>query len=123
MANESRDDSVDEMEEETFPASDPPSGTVETGIRIGPPAATGSDVQDNRDASQFQLTVDGKTAFLVYERTANRLVLVHTEVPEELRGRHLGDRLVEAALAAARRDHLQVVAECPFARKYLQKHK
>ena len=53
-----RDRELDETLEETFPASDAPANTVETGIRIGPvprpPAVT-----DNREASQFELAVDG----------------------------------------------------------------
>jgi len=35
-ADQSYDDKVDEAIEETFPASDPPANTVETGARIGP---------------------------------------------------------------------------------------
>lgn len=33
---QSYDEKIDEAIEETFPASDPPANTVETGIRIGP---------------------------------------------------------------------------------------
>ncbi len=49
---------------------------------------------DNRKAGRFELTVDGQTAVLQYERTPTSLVLVHTDVPPERRGRHLGDALV-----------------------------
>ena len=79
-------------------------------------------VIDNRDAQQFQLVVDDHTAFLSYERTPNSLVLVHTEVPPALRGRHLGDALAKAAIDAAHAAKLRVVAVCPFVKAYLQKH-
>ena|SRR5436853_21285 len=108
---------LDETIEESFPASDPPANTSETGIQPAP-AATGA-VIDNVDKKQFELTVDGHTAYLAYERTPETLTLVHTEVPPEIRGRHLGDRLVDAAAAAGRAAGLQLVAVCPFARRYL----
>ena len=117
------DDKLDETIEETFPASDPPANTPETGIRVGTPSSPEpGDVTDNAARSRFELTVDGQTAYLAYERTKDRLTLVHTEVPPELRGRHLGDRLVEAGVSAARANGLRLVAVCPFARAYMRKH-
>jgi len=78
-------------------------------------------VADNATTSRFELIADGHTAFLVYKRTAETLDLIHTEVPEELRGRHLGDALVEFALERAHAEGLRVVAICPFVRAYLRK--
>ena len=79
-------------------------------------------VADNREASQFELVVDGQTAVLTYERTPTSLVLVHTEVPPPLRGRDFGEALVKAAIDAARAEGLQIVAVCPFVKAYLRKH-
>ena len=79
-------------------------------------------VTDNREAKQFELSVEGQTAVLIYERTARSLVLVHTEVPPALRGRHLADALAEAAIASAHAEGLQVVAVCQFVKAYLRKH-
>lgn len=81
-----------------------------------------SALHDNRAASRFELTVDGLTAFLVYERNPDTLVLIHTEVPDRLRGHHLGEQLVVAALEAARQEGRRVVAVCPFVRAYLRRH-
>ena len=80
-------------------------------------------VADNAPTSRFELTADGQTAFLVYKRTAETLELIHTEVPEALRGRHLGDALVEFALDRAHAERLRVVAICPFVRAYLRKRR
>jgi hypothetical protein len=63
-----RDRELDETLEETFPASDAPANTMETGIRVGP-APPLPVVTDNREASQFEIVVDGQTAVLTYERT------------------------------------------------------
>jgi uncharacterized protein len=117
------DSKVDEALEETFPASDAPAYTVETGIRIGTPSATDiGSVSDNAAQSRFELKVDGHVAYLQYERTPNTLTLIHTEVPVEIRGRHIGERLVEAALAIGRSEGRRIVVICPFARAYMRRH-
>ena len=117
------DDKLDETIEETFPASDPPSNTPETGVRVGTPSLPEADaVSDNPARSRFELTVDSQTAYLAYERTNDRLTLVHTEVPPELRGRHLAEKLVEAGVSAARAGGLRLVVVCPFARAYMRRH-
>jgi len=121
--NRSDDSKVDETLEESFPASDAPANTGETGIRIGiPPAGIGA-VSDNAAQSRFELNIDGQVAYLTYERSANTLTLVHTEVPAEIRGRHIGDQLVEAALAIGRSEGRRLVVVCPFARAYLRRHR
>jgi uncharacterized protein len=117
------DEQLDEILDETFPASDAPANTVETGIRTGEPDSSSQlEVSDNRALSRFELIVDGHTAFLAYERTSDSLTLIHTEVPPELRGRHLGEALVDGALHIARSEGLRVSVVCPFARAYLRKH-
>jgi predicted GNAT family acetyltransferase len=120
MGDDHADKLLDETLEETFPASDAPANTVETGIRIG--TAPEPDVRDNRAAHQFELDVDGQIAFLRYHRTATTLTLVHTEVPVALRGRHLGDLLAKAGIAAARAEGLGLVVTCPFVRAYMRRH-
>src|SRR6266699_703854 len=91
-----RDDLLDETIEESFPASDPPANTVETGIGIGEVAASDDIVADNRAASRFELVKNGQLAFLSYERKPDVMLFVHTEVPPSLRGHHVGERLVKA---------------------------
>ena len=122
--HQSDDEKVDEALEETFPASDAPAYTVETGIRIATPPATDiGAVSDNAAQSRFELTVEGHVAYLEYERTPNTLTLIHTEVPVEIRGRHIGERLVEAALAIGRSEGRRLVVICPFARAYMRRHR
>src|SRR5262245_66038240 len=122
--HQSDDEKVDEALEETFPASDAPAYTIETGIRIGrPPATDIGAVSDNAAQSRFELTVEGHVAYLEYERTPNTLTLIHTEVPVEIRGQRIGDRLVEAALAIGRSEGRRIVVICPFARAYLRRHR
>ena len=118
--NDHLDELLDETIEETFPASDAPGNTVQTGIRVDPDEAPA--VIDNRAARQFELNLGGETAFLRYERTPTTLKLIHTEVPEPLRGRRLGDLLAKAGIEAARAEGLRLVVVCPFVRAYMRKH-
>ena len=116
------DEALDETIEESFPASDAPANTVETGIRTGQVPVAGPQVVDNQAHKRFELTIDGRVAYLVYERTHDTLTLVHTEVPEQLRGRRIGETLVKAALEAGRAEGLRMIVVCPFARAYLRRH-
>jgi hypothetical protein len=79
-------------------------------------------ISDNQALKRFELTVDDHTAYLAYERTHDTFTLVHTEVPEQLRGQHIGDTLVKAALEAGREAGLRIIVVCPFARAYLRRH-
>ena len=116
-----RDRALDETLEETFPASDAPANTVETGMRLDvEPADPG--VVDNRRANRYEITVRGDTAVLVYERRPGAIALIHTEVPPALRGQHLGDRLAKTAIDEARAGGLRIIPICPFVKAYLQKH-
>jgi uncharacterized protein len=79
-------------------------------------------VIDNAKQARFEVTVDGRLAELTYRRRGDRLILVHTGVPEELGGHGIAGQLVQAALARATAEDLTVVPLCPFARSWLEHH-
>ena len=54
------EDKLDEALEETFPASDPPANTVETGIGLGLPRNRHAHVTDNRAAQRLELDINGE---------------------------------------------------------------
>ena len=80
------------------------------------------EVTDNRELSRFEIQIGDALALLAYRRRADRLVLVHTEVPEELGGRGLAGALTQAAIGTAAAEGLTVVPLCPFARSWLERH-
>jgi len=122
--HEYTDQELDEAIEESFPASDPPANTVETGVMPRElPSISETDVFDNRARSRFELVIDGQTAFLDYTRGPLGLTLVHTEVPEHLRGRGFGTTLVKGAVEIGRAEGLRIIAECAFAKAILRKHR
>ena len=81
-----------------------------------------AEVVDNPDQGRFELVVDGQMAEMVYRLQGERLVLVHTDVPDELGGRGLGGLLVQAAVEQAEAEGYVIVPECAFARGWLEKH-
>ena len=111
------DDDIDETLEQTFPASDPPANTPETGILLDGHAPI-----DNRADRRFEIRMGDHVAFLKYERRPDAMVLIHTEVPTALEGRGVGSALVRAGLDAARAEGLRVIALCPFVKQYLKRH-
>jgi predicted GNAT family acetyltransferase len=82
-----------------------------------------AEVIDNRALHRFELSQGGHVAELVYERDDGRLVLVHTGVPDELSGQGIGGQLVQGAVDEAARNNLTLVAKCPNARSWLEKHR
>jgi predicted GNAT family acetyltransferase len=79
-------------------------------------------VVDNQAEARLEVRIDGELAELVYRRNGNRLVLVHTEVPEDMGGRGIGGQLVQAAVVKAVASGMTVVPLCPYARSWLQRH-
>jgi hypothetical protein len=81
-----------------------------------------SDVVNDEDHHRLVMARDGQEAELMYERVGNQLLLIHTEVPEEIAGQGIAASLVEAAVRWAERDTLVIVPWCPYVRKRLQEH-
>ncbi|HEY5014573.1 MAG TPA: GNAT family N-acetyltransferase [Acidimicrobiia bacterium] len=81
-----------------------------------------NEIVDNTSEHRFETTREGHTAELVYHLTRDRIVLIHTGVPEELGGRGVGGELVQAAVERARNEHLTIVPLCPYARHWLETH-
>jgi predicted GNAT family acetyltransferase len=119
------EEALEEALEETFPASDAPANTAETGIHVDadPLIESGLVVRDNRPASRFEVAIDGQVAFLEYSRGRDGIVLLHTEVPESARRRGIGTLLARTALRAVRAEGLRVVVRCPFVRAHLRKER
>jgi predicted GNAT family acetyltransferase len=73
-------------------------------------------------AGRFEIERDGHVAYLEYKLTARVLELIHTEVPEPLRGMGLAASLAETALQWARENHRKVDVICPSVLDYIAKH-
>ncbi len=71
---------------------------------------------------RFELERDGQVAYLAYTLAGHVLELVHTEVPEALRGSGIASTLAKTALDWARENHMKVDVTCPAVAGYLEGH-
>ena len=63
-----------------------------------------------------------KLAELVYTMSGSDLMIIeHTEVADELRGKNVGYRLVNAAVEYARANNIKILPLCPFANAVFKK--
>ena len=61
-------------------------------------------------------------AEMIYNATSeNQMIIEHTEVGSESRGRNLGMQLVHAGVEYARHHGMKIIPLCPFAKKVLDK--
>jgi uncharacterized protein len=71
---------------------------------------------------RFELEQDGQIAYLEYSLAGKILQLIHTEVPEALRGHGLAATLAQSAFAWAREHGAKVDVVCPTVAAFLEEH-
>src|ERR1700753_4091384 len=72
---------------------------------------------------RLEIECEGEISYLAYEIDPQGwLVLWHTEVPGNLRGRGLAGQLVRKALGHAEAHGLKVEVICPFALGFVARH-
>ena len=79
-------------------------------------------LRDNAEFHRFEAEVDGQLGVLKYMRKGGLLHLVHTEVPESLRGRGVGTALSRYALDTARAEGIKVKVICPSVHRFIERH-
>jgi predicted GNAT family acetyltransferase len=73
--------------------------------------------------NRFELEEMGETAYLEFDLdSAGWITLLHTEVPEALRGRGIAGELAKTGLEYARDNQLKVDVVCPLVANYISKH-
>ncbi|MGO4738379.1 GNAT family N-acetyltransferase [Bosea sp. 2KB_26] len=79
-------------------------------------------VIDRPDLNRFELAVDGGLALAYYRLDANRVVLTHTEVPQELSGQGIGSRLAKGTFDLIRASGRKIVLRCSFMAGWASRH-
>lgn len=81
------------------------------------------DIRNDAQRRRFTTNVEGGEAFIAYRKGNNNIYeLVATEVPVASRGQNIGDALVREALKTAKLEMAQVIATCPFVKRWFVKH-
>ncbi|MEO1552659.1 MAG: GNAT family N-acetyltransferase [Pseudomonadota bacterium] len=78
--------------------------------------------EDAANGGRYVTVIDGHEAEMTYSRAGTtRIIIDHTGVPEALKGRGVGKRLVEAAVNDARAEGFKIIPLCPFAKATLDR--
>jgi predicted GNAT family acetyltransferase len=85
---------------------------------FGKPKSPAQQVTNGR----FEIEQDSHVAYLEYNLAGKVLQLIHSEVPEALRGRGLATELAKSALDWARENGVKVDVICPSVAAYLEKY-
>jgi uncharacterized protein len=80
------------------------------------------EAQNDEKNSRFVAEVEGHEAVIEYVKTGDSYNLLHTFVPEELRGRHVGEDLVRDALDQIKARGATFLPSCPFVQAFLKRH-
>jgi predicted GNAT family acetyltransferase len=101
------------------PAADPAAEPAAEPAENAGPAPT---VTHRPAAQRFEASVGGRLAVCAYRRSGSVVHFTHTEVPAALQGRGIAAALVQAALAWARAEGLQVRPACSYVAAYMRRH-
>ena len=81
-------------------------------------------LEDGETKGRYVYVADGgPEAYLTFSKAGEtRIIIDHTEVPDFYRGKGVGVKLVERAVADARQSGKVIVPLCPFANAQFRRH-
>src|SRR5215212_12226797 len=79
-------------------------------------------VENNPAAQRYQAQIGEYLAIAAYRLDGDTITFTHTQVPKELEGHGIANKLAHAALEDARVRQLTVVPLCPFIASYIRRH-
>jgi uncharacterized protein len=80
-------------------------------------------IEDVPAAHRYEARLGDQLAGWVdYRRVRDRLVAIHTEVPEAFGGRGIATALVRRVIADARAQQMRITPRCPFFIAHFERH-
>ena len=81
------------------------------------------EIQHNKEKKQFILPLENNLeAYVEYRLNGNNMLLIHSEVPSELRGKGIGRELVIQAFEKLTEEGYQASASCSYIRAVAKRH-
>ena len=85
------------------------------------------EIQHEESEHRGSFFVEGggnRLAILTYTKAGpGRIIIDHTEVSEEMKGKNVGKQLVAASVDFARKNKIKILPLCPFARSVFDRVK
>jgi predicted GNAT family acetyltransferase len=79
--------------------------------------------EEGPSKGRYSVRLDGAEAAMTYSRAGESMIILdHTEVPDAMRGRSVGQALVRRAVEDARAEGRSIVPLCPFAKAQIARH-
>lgn len=79
--------------------------------------------QETGSHGRYSTTINGHTGEMTYSRASPQLIIIdHTGVVDELRGKGVGQALAQHAVDEARKGGWKIIPLCPFMRAQSQRH-
>lgn len=78
---------------------------------------------ESANRGRYLTVVDGHESEMTFSRASPKLVIIdHTDVPDVLRGRGVGQALAVYAVEDARKGGWKIIPLCPFFKAQLARH-
>jgi uncharacterized protein len=77
---------------------------------------------NNEAIHNFELVVNGYRAFIDYALKGNKMYLIHTEVPIELKGMGVAEAIVTKTLHYIEDHKMVLVPLCVYVQAFLKRH-
>ncbi|HSS77963.1 MAG TPA: GNAT family N-acetyltransferase [Thermoanaerobaculia bacterium] len=79
-------------------------------------------ILNDEAAKKFYAIVDGHEAHIEYAHAGDVYNLLHTFVPEDLRGHGVAEQLVQGTLDLIKEQGARFIPTCPFIQAFLKRH-
>ncbi len=76
----------------------------------------------NEETLSFEMMVEGYRCFIDTKKRGDIIYLIHTEVPEEMKGKGVAAALVEKTFRYLEEHNLKIIPACSYVRLFLERH-